>query len=203
MDVFMDYIHVKNIEKYHPSYKDRKLSWCKVFFSCLDTDNDFMFLPEIDQWRFFKFVIIELQTQKHIPVDPRLLAHKGFDLKNRPISITLQMLHAFLDTVTEPLQNRDVEKRREEKRRVCNVPEKEQSFNQPTQEEITSYLKEQDVKDPSEGARFFDFYESKGWMVGKNKMKDWKAACRNWKRGMDKNGRESKKNPWANCQSQT
>jgi hypothetical protein len=26
---------------------------------------------------------------------------------------------------------------------------------------------------------FIDFYESKGWMVGKNKMKDWKAAIRN------------------------
>ena len=29
-------------------------------------------------------------------------------------------------------------------------------------------------------ARFVDFYSSKGWMVGKNKMKDWKAAVRNW-----------------------
>ena len=28
--------------------------------------------------------------------------------------------------------------------------------------------------------RFCDFYASKGWMVGKNKMKDWKAAVRNW-----------------------
>lgn len=30
--------------------------------------------------------------------------------------------------------------------------------------------------------QFFDFYESKDWMVGKNKMKDWKAAARNWAR---------------------
>ena len=29
-------------------------------------------------------------------------------------------------------------------------------------------------------SRFIDFYESKGWMVGKNKMKDWKAAIRTW-----------------------
>ena len=29
---------------------------------------------------------------------------------------------------------------------------------------------------------FVDFYESKGWMVGKNKMKDWRAAVRNWAR---------------------
>jgi hypothetical protein len=30
--------------------------------------------------------------------------------------------------------------------------------------------------------RFVDFYEAKGWMVGKNKMKDWQAAARNWAR---------------------
>lgn len=30
--------------------------------------------------------------------------------------------------------------------------------------------------------RFIDFYESKGWMVGKNKMKDWKAAVRTWEK---------------------
>jgi len=29
---------------------------------------------------------------------------------------------------------------------------------------------------------FVDFYNSNGWKVGKNPMKDWKAACRNWSR---------------------
>lgn len=29
---------------------------------------------------------------------------------------------------------------------------------------------------------FVDFYSSKNWMVGKNKMKDWKSAVRNWER---------------------
>lgn len=28
--------------------------------------------------------------------------------------------------------------------------------------------------------RFVDYYNSVGWMVGKNKMKDWRAAVRNW-----------------------
>jgi hypothetical protein len=32
----------------------------------------------------------------------------------------------------------------------------------------------------SEPEKFIDFYESKNWYVGKNKMKDWKAAIRNW-----------------------
>lgn len=40
---------------------------------------------------------------------------------------------------------------------------------------------------------FVDFYESKGWMVGKNKMKDWKAAVRTWERNDSK--RYSPSNP--------
>jgi hypothetical protein len=34
----------------------------------------------------------------------------------------------------------------------------------------------------AEADKFWDFYESKGWLVGKSPMKNWKAACRNWKR---------------------
>ena len=36
---------------------------------------------------------------------------------------------------------------------------------------------------------FYDFYESKGWLVGKNKMKNWKAAVRTW----ESNSKDSKK----------
>lgn len=35
---------------------------------------------------------------------------------------------------------------------------------------------------------FIDFYSSKGWMIGKNKMKDWKAAVRTWERNNKKTG---------------
>jgi len=38
---------------------------------------------------------------------------------------------------------------------------------------------------------FFDFYESKGWMVGKNKMKDWKAAVRNWNKRNSNDNKQS------------
>lgn len=51
-------------------------------------------------------------------------------------------------------------------------------FNKPTIIEIKDYCLERNNNiDPNS---FFDFYESKGWMVGKNKMKDWKAAIRTW-----------------------
>ena len=31
--------------------------------------------------------------------------------------------------------------------------------------------------------KFIDFYESKGWLIGKNPMKDWKACVRTWEKG--------------------
>lgn len=54
-------------------------------------------------------------------------------------------------------------------------------FTPPTEFEVRAYCKEKDYS--VDATRFIDFYASKGWMVGKNKMKDWKAAVRNWERG--------------------
>ena len=50
-------------------------------------------------------------------------------------------------------------------------------FVPPTLEEVTAYVQERGSRVDPQG--FIDFYAAKGWMVGKNKMKDWKAACRN------------------------
>lgn len=52
-------------------------------------------------------------------------------------------------------------------------------FIKPTVQQIKEYMAKKEMSDSSE--RFYDFYQSKGWMVGKNKMKDWKAAVRTWK----------------------
>ena len=54
------------------------------------------------------------------------------------------------------------------------------AFTPPTLTEVTQYKNERHSQVDPEA--FIDFYQSKGWMVGKNKMKDWKAAFRNWER---------------------
>lgn len=54
------------------------------------------------------------------------------------------------------------------------------AFTPPTLTEVTQYKNER--HSPVDPEAFIDFYQSKGWMVGKNKMKDWKAAFRNWER---------------------
>lgn len=57
-------------------------------------------------------------------------------------------------------------------------------FVKPTSDDIKDYCNER--VNNVDANTFFDFYESKGWLVGKAKMKDWKAAVRNWERNETK-----------------
>lgn len=61
---------------------------------------------------------------------------------------------------------------------VCCVNKK--SFVKPKLDEVVSYCKERNNNVDAEA--FIDFYESNGWKVGRNSMKDWKAAVRTWER---------------------
>jgi len=49
----------------------------------------------------------------------------------------------------------------------------------PTDQEVSEYAKS--INFVLSGDDFVDFYESKGWLIGKNPMRDWKAAVRTWK----------------------
>ena len=62
-------------------------------------------------------------------------------------------------------------------------------FAPPTIGQVTEYCTSKGYSvDPE---RFVDYYTSNGWMVGKNKMKDWKAAVRNWERTEPKKAESS------------
>lgn len=54
----------------------------------------------------------------------------------------------------------------------------------PTLDDVIAYCKER--KNSVDASTFIDFYSSKGWLVGKTKMVDWKAAVRTWERNSNK-----------------
>ncbi len=69
-----------------------------------------------------------------------------------------------------------------------NGSTKKSGFTPPTTADVEEYARQMGYT--IDANRFCDFYESKGWMVGKNKMKDWKAKVRNWiKEDADRRGR--------------
>ena len=61
-------------------------------------------------------------------------------------------------------------------------------FTPPSLEEVSLYCLERGNKIDAQG--FIDFYASKGWLIGKNKMKDWRAAVRTWE-SRDKQNKSS------------
>lgn len=60
------------------------------------------------------------------------------------------------------------------------IDKREKHFVPPSVEEVRAYCLERNNQINPE--TFVDFYTAKGWMVGKNKMKDWKAAVRTWEK---------------------
>lgn len=76
-------------------------------------------------------------------------------------------------------------KNRIEKNRIGG---KQKAFSPPSLKEIKTYcLSRNNEIDPEQ---FLNFYQSKNWMVGKNKMKDWKAAIITWEKRNSSNSNE-------------
>lgn len=75
-------------------------------------------------------------------------------------------------------------------KRVREYRAREKLGAPPTLEEVAAYCKERGTSiDPQ---KWFDHYTSNGWMVGRTKMKDWKAAVRTWeKNDVDKQSKNS------------
>lgn len=80
----------------------------------------------------------------------------------------LKMLQCNNDVTKSNIDiDKDIDKEKDNKR-----------WQKPSIEEIKAYCQER--KNNINAEQFYDFYESKNWFVGKNKMKDWKACVRTW-----------------------
>lgn len=83
--------------------------------------------------------------------------------------------------VQSTLNNKDKDKD------IVKVKAKVKRFVKPTIEEVADYCNERNNDVDAE--KFYDYYSSNGWKVGKNAMKDWKASVRTW----EKNTTQQKK----------
>lgn len=93
-----------------------------------------------------------------------------------------------LDTTGIPLV--DAGKVRIGKDRLGKASKRDSRFTPPSLQEVKEYILEQNYQVDAEN--WHDFYTSNGWMVGKNKMKNWQATIRRWEKT------ETKDNPKIN-----
>ena len=119
------------------------------------------------------FVLFQCSIDSLKDLNPNNNAHKGIIKRLEKYNL----LGASEPLVSPSLGAQDKEKEKEkEKINTTNSTK----FIKPSIEEIKSYCLER--KNNVNPYQFFDFYESKNWFVGKNKMKDWQAAVRTWER---------------------
>ena len=85
--------------------------------------------------------------------------------------------HSECNAIKDSIINDNKENNNKEENK-SDKPTHTLKFIKPTIDEIKEYCTLRNNR--VDAIKFFNFYESKGWMVGKNKMKDWQAAVRNW-----------------------
>lgn len=83
------------------------------------------------------------------------------------------------DSIEEVKESIEIDKDKERK-------EAAKRFTPPTVEEVAAYCRER--KNNVDPVHFVDYYTSNDWKVGRNKMKDWRAAVRTWERNGYSNG---------------
>ena len=104
---------------------------------------------------------------------PNLLKGKNLTVDNLTVDkLTVDKLTKDdMDTNNNNIKNNSINNNN-------NKESKSKRFTPPTLDEVQSYCEERNNNINAQ--RFIDFYSCKGWMVGKNKMTDWKAAIRTW-----------------------
>lgn len=112
---------------------------------------------------------------------------KKSDSKKTVITIVNYGLYQDIQTAKKQQENSEKTAQEQQKNtinnvnNVNNVNNKERAvFKPPTVEEVKAYCQERGNNIDAES--FVAFYESKGWMIGKNKMKSWKSAITTWEK---------------------
>lgn len=85
--------------------------------------------------------------------------------------------------VFEKTPDKEIDIDKDNKEKVLPKGNTKKKFVKPTVEEVRAYCLER--KNNIDPERFVDYYESNGWKVGKNPMKDWKACVRSWEKNSD------------------
>ena len=101
----------------------------------------------------------------------------------------MQQMQANAANADKSSKDKDKDKDKDDDKKGNGA--REARFTPPSIEEVAAYCQERG--NGVDAARFVDFYSSKGWMVGKSRMKDWKAAVRNWERSSDAKATPAKK----------
>ena len=119
-------------------------------------------------------------SSKHVPYINNINNTNSINLAKQEISKNENKLN-FTNSIFDEVQESDLKVELKEEKKLREKKKKvEIEKSKPTLEETQIYFLEKKFPEV-EAQRFFNYFESNGWLVGgRTKMKDWKAAARNW-----------------------
>ena len=125
-----------------------------------------------DEDVFTKFQKDEQGKFYNIRLEEEVDKRKAYSESRRNNRKKKEDVNNISSSYVEHMENENENENLIEKKKVAR-------FQKPTIEQLKEYMREQGMNDIAEN--WLNHYEANGWMVGKNKMKDWKASVRTWK----------------------
>jgi hypothetical protein len=125
-----------------------------------------------DEDVFTKFQKDEQGKFYNIRLEEEVDKRKAYSESRRNNRKKKEDMNNTSSSYVEHMENENENENLIEKKKVAR-------FQKPTIEQLKEYMNEQGMIDISQ--KWMAHYESNGWMVGKNKMRDWKASVRTWK----------------------
>ena len=125
-----------------------------------------------DEDVFTKFQKDEQGKFYNIRLEEEVDKRKAYSESRRNNRKKKEDVNNISSSYVEHMENENENENLIEKKKVAR-------FQKPTIEQLKEYMSEQGMNDIAEN--WLNHYEANGWMVGKNKMKDWKASVRTWK----------------------
>lgn len=113
-------------------------------------------------------------------LDSGLIRVVKFDGRKRYVESTISFQAEWTQMSMQGGQSRPHTNNNEYINNTLSIKEGSSRFQKPTIEEIRKYCQESRLDVDAE--QFFNFYESKGWVIGKSPMKSWRAAVCTWSR---------------------
>ena len=119
-------------------------------------------------------------SSKHVPYINNINNTNIINLAKQEISKNVKK-SIFTNSIFDEVEEKDLKVELKEEKKLREKKKKvEIEKSKPTLEETQIYFLEKKFPE-IEAQRFFNYFESNGWLVGgRTKMKDWKAAARNW-----------------------
>jgi len=133
------------------------------FLTTINAEKDRIILLDNGKWYITKFI----EFQYGPTLNPNNRVHKSI--------LTLLIKNAIIWSDEDKAPKLELGEPNEPKKETKPVPK----GNPESIEEVKAYFQEKG-SNKKEGEKFYYFYESKGWKVGKESMKNWKMAAKGW-----------------------